>query len=130
MQNIFKRLQKEFTPKLARNYIQLNIPVITFTNGGYLELRIKQKKDSYTIYCPTNLFLEANAGGDQEYYFNLYNKNEKNIYNVKIKKGKIYKDYQNDFNVVIAVNEFIRFYVAFDDFIINNDVIGHEEAFE
>lgn len=130
MQNIFKRLQKDFSPKLAKHYIQIKIPVITFTNGGYLDLRIKQKEDSYTIYCPTNMFLEANAGGDQEYYFNLYNKNAKNYYDVKIKKGRIYKDYPIEFNVAVAINEFIRFFIAFDDFIINNDVIGHEEAFE
>ena len=49
---------------------------------------------------------------------------------MKIKDGKIYKDYQMDFSVDVAINEFIRFYIMLDDFIINKDVIGHEEDFK
>jgi len=131
MQDIFKRLSTEFSAKQMKNYIKLNLPLVTWTNGGLLELRIKLKEDGYDIYCPVNLFEEKNAGGEQEYYFNIFEKNDKNYhFDIKIKDGKIYKDYPSNYNIAVAINEFIRFYVKLDDFIINNEVIGNEENFE
>ena len=133
MQEIFKRLSTEFSAKkLKNNIIKLNLPLVTWTDGGLLELRIKLKEDGdYTIYCPTNLFIEKNAGGSQTYYFKLFEKNDKNYhFDIKIKNGKIYKDYKYNYNVAVAINEFIRFFVMLDDFIIKNGVIGHEEDFE
>ena len=130
MQDILKRLSTEFSAKQMKNYIKLNLPLVTWTNGGLLELRIKLKEDGYTIYCPVNLFEEMNAGGEQEYYFNIFEKNDKNYhFDIKIKDGKIYKDYPSNYNIAVAINEFIRFYVKLDDFIINNEVIGNEENF-
>ena len=133
MQEIFKRLSTEFCAKqLKNNIIKLTLPLVTWTDGGLLELRIKLKEDGdYTIYSPTNLFVEKNAGGSQTYYFKLFEKNDKNYhFDMKIKNGKIYKDYASNYNIAVAINEFIRFYVMLDDFIINNSVIGHEEDFE
>lgn len=131
MKDMFKRLSAEFSAKQMKNYIQIRIPLVVWTSGTLLELRIKQIEDGYRVYSPTNIFLEANAQGDQEYYFNIFENNDKNYhYDIKIKNSKIYKDYSSDFNVNVALNEFVRFYVMLDDFIINNDVIGHEEDFE
>jgi hypothetical protein len=36
---------------------------------------------------------------------------------------------KNDFNVAVAINDFLRFMIMFDDFIVNNNVIGREEDF-
>lgn len=133
MQEIFKRLSTEFCARqLKNNIIKLTLPLVTWTDGCLLELRIKLKEDGdYTIYSPTNLFVEKNAGGSQKYYFNIFEKHDKNYhYDIKIKNGKIYKDYASDYNIAVAINEFIRFYVMLDDFIIKNSVIGHEEDFE
>ena len=69
--------------------------------------------------------------GEMEYYFNIFERHDKNYhYDIQIKKGKIYKDYPSNYNIAVAINEFIRFYVLFDDFIMQNSVIGREECFE
>ena len=61
----------------------------------------------------------------------IFEKFDKNHhYSIGLKRGKICKDYHAEFNIVVAVNEFIRFFIMLDDFIINNDVIGHEENFK
>ena len=122
------------SPKQKNNKITFTIPVVLHTGGILLNLQISQKENSYTICCPDNLFLELNAKPSisQKYYFNIFEKHDKNHhYNITLnKKGLFFKEYSNEFNVRVAVNEFIRFYILLDDFIINNNVIGHEEDFE
>ena len=131
IKDIFKRLSRDFLVKKTKRYIQISIPLVLLTSGTLLILRIKQSKDGYTIYCPTNMFLEANARGNQTYYFNIFEKNDKNYhYDIKIKRGKIYKDYPEDSSVITAIDEFIRFYIMLDNFMINNSVIGSENKFE
>ena len=130
-QDIFKRLSTDFSAKKMKGYIQIQLPLVTWTDGGLLELRIKENEDGYRVYSPTNMFLEANAGGSQEYYFNIFEKHDENYhYDIKINRGKIYKYYPSNYNVAVAINEFIRFYVMLDDFIMKNSVIGREEDFE
>lgn len=128
---LIKRLKKEFSVREYKRYTQITIPLVINTSGTLLVLRIKEREDGYTIYCPTNIFLEANAQGNQTYYFNIFEKYDKNYhYDIKIKKGKIYKDYLEDRSIITAIDEFIRFYIMLDDFIINNSVIGAENKFE
>ncbi len=130
-QDIWKRLTTDFVAKKMKNYIQIELPLVTWTDGGLLELRIKEYEDGYRVYSPTNMFLEANAGGNQEYYFNIFEKHDKNYhYDIQINKGKIYKDYPSNYNIAVAINEFIRFYIMLDDFMMKNSVIGREEDFE
>jgi len=130
MQDIFKRLSSEFSAKQMKNYIKVNIPVITCVNGGVIELRINKKENGFDVCCPTNLFSEANAGGKQEFYFDIFEKYDKNYhFNIKLKNGKFYKSYKEDSNVVVAINEFIRFLIMLDNFIIDNSVIGREGEF-
>ena len=64
MQNILKRLSTEFVAKQVDDCIELTIPLITHTNGGLLELKIKPTNDGYTLCYTDNMFVEANAGGD------------------------------------------------------------------
>lgn len=131
MQDIFKRLKDEFSVKKLKGCIKVTVPLVIVTNGGLLNLKIKQNGEGYTIYCPTNIFLEANARGDQSYYFNIFERCDKNYhYDIKIKNGKFYKDYSCDRNIVVAIDEFIRFFVLLDNFFVNNNVVGHEEDFE
>lgn len=127
MQNLFERL-KVFSPRQMKNYIKIEIPIVMFFDGGLLGLKIKTTEKGYEIICPRNLFADSN--GSQEFYFNIFEKYDKNIhFDIKIKNGKIYKEYSEEYNIAVAVNEFIRFFIMFDDFFINNDVIGHEENF-
>ena len=129
LQKIYKSLNS-YGAKLFKNYIKVKIPLVIWTNGDVLELKIKQSKDGFTVYCPTNIFLDANEQGDQDFYVNIFEKHDKNYhYDIKIKNGKIYKNYQQEASVTVAINEFIRYYVMLDDFILKNDVIGNEQNF-
>ena len=129
LRKIYKSLN-DCGAKQLKNYIKVKVPLVIWTNGGMLELRIKQSEDGFTVYCPTNIFLDANEQGDQEFYFNIFEKHDTNYhYDIKVKNGKIYKNYKQDTSVTLAVNEFIRFYVMLDDFILKNNVIGNEESF-
>lgn len=131
MEEIFKRLKNEFSAKMLKDCVKVTIPLVITLNGGLLDLGIKRTEDGYMIYCPTNIFLEANAQGDQVYYFNIFEKFDKSYhYDIKIKDGEFYKEYSSDSNVVVAINDFIRFFVKLDDFFINNNVIGNEKDFE
>ena len=131
MQKLFNRLNKDYTVKNMKNCIKIELPIVLHTSGTMLVLKIIPNDSGYTIYCPTNIFSEANAGGDQTYYYNLFEKHDPHYhYGVSIKNGKISKDYTSDHNISVAINEFVRLYILLDDFIINNSVIGNEEKFE
>ena len=130
MQNIFKRLSSVFSAKQLKNYIKVTIPIVIKTSGTLLELRVKPIEQGYSIVCPNNIFLEANNQGDQEFYFNIFEKHDESYhYDINIKNGLFCKDYSNETNIVVAINEFIRFFILIDDFIIDNGVIGQEEKF-
>ena len=131
MQKLFNRLTKDYTVKKMKNYIKVELPVVIHTCGTLLTLKVLPHDSGYTIYCTTNIFSEANAGGDQTYYYNLFEKHDTHYhYEISVKNGKLYKDYPSDYNITVAINEFVRLYILLDDFIINNSVIGNEEKFE
>lgn len=128
MQNILKRLKTEFSAKQKKDYILLLLPVVINLDSGLLNLRIAETETGYTISCPRNFFVDANES--LEFYFNVFEKYDKNYhYDMQIKKGKLTKDYSQETNIITAINEFVRFIILFDNFIINNDVIGNEEHF-
>lgn len=130
MMDLFKRLSTEFCAKQLKDCIKIVIPLVINTSGTLLELKIKQKDNGYVIYCPTNIFLEKNVGGSQEFYYNIFEKYDNNYhYDIKIKNGKIFKEYEKESNIAVSINEFIRLFIMLDDFIINNNVIGNEGKF-
>jgi len=127
MQNILERL-KSFSPKQNNNHISITIPLVIVIDGGLLDLIIEQIDNGYKIYSPRDFFSEAN--GSQEFYYNIFeNKDKSYHYEMKIQDNIIYKEFSNEYNIVVALSEVIRFFVLFDDFIINNGVVGNEEDF-
>ncbi|MBQ4558426.1 MAG: hypothetical protein IJA61_03520 [Clostridia bacterium] len=127
MQNILERL-KSFSLKQNNNHISITIPLVIVTDGGLLDLIIEQIDNGYKIYCPRDFFSEAN--GSQEFYYSIFeNKDKSYHYEMKIQDNIIYKEFSNEYNIVVALSEVIRFFVLFDDFIINNGVVGNEEDF-
>ena len=116
---------KEFAPKQMDGYFELTIPLVIQTCGGLLTLRVTSKEDTYVISYDENLFYEHNR--DARYYFDLFNEYDDDYhYGVELKNEVFCKEYQDDFNVVVAIDEFIRFFALFDDFLINNAILGNE----
>lgn len=129
MQDIINRLSKDFTPVQKNEYIEIPFPVVINTSFDLVTLRIYQREDGYTITHPEDIFSEM--GNDTlEFYFNLFKKhNEDCFYGVELKDGVLTKECENDYNVAVALSDFIRFMIYFDDFFTNNGVIGNEKSF-
>ena len=65
-----------------------------------------------------------------EFYFNLFKKHNNDCYyGVELKNGILTKECKNNYNIAVAISDFIRFMIYFDDFFTNNGVIGNEESF-
>ena len=129
MQDIMNRLSKDFTPVQKNEYIEIPFPVVINTSFDLVTLRIYQREDGYTITHPEDIFSEM-GNATLEFYFNLFKKhNEDYFYGVELKDGVLTKECENNYNVAVALSDFIRFMIYFDDFFTNNGVIGNEENF-
>ncbi len=119
---------KSFSPKSVEGGVNIALPVVLNFCGCLIELKITQSEKGYFICCENDLFLDANESG--EFYYNTFNKYDKNYhYGIILKNGMFYKEYDEEYSLTCALNEFIRFFILLDDFIINNNVIGQEEKF-
>ena len=64
-------------------------------------------------------------------YFEAFMKYDRGYhYDIEIGEDEvIFKEYDAEFSIVVAIDEFVRFFIMLDDFVINNDVIGHEDKY-
>lgn len=129
MQDIKKRLLEDFSPKEQDGYIEIEFPITIDTSGTLISLRIEQREDKYVITHPEDIF--ADRGNDTlEYYYGIYKKwNKDSYFAVKPIDGTLTMECENNVNVAVAISDFIKFMISFDDFLINNGVIGNEEKF-
>lgn len=123
-----RSLKKFCFRKVKGGYIDITLPVVVNIDGGLIELRIKAEKESYSVWSKRDFFSEANA--DLEYYYNIFEKFDKCYhYDISVKRGRLFKEYNLEQSVVTMVDEFVRLILNLDNFIINNSVIGNEEKF-
>lgn len=126
--DIIKTLNN-FSPIKTDIGADITVPVVLYTSGGLLELHITEADEYYVISCAENIFLEQNR--DAEFYFNLFMKEKLNYnYTMKISNGIIYAEYDNEYSLTVAINEFIRFFILLDDFVINNSILGNESQYD
>ena len=121
---------KHFAPQQKKDFVEVSLPIAFHASrGSLLTFSIAPKEGGFVIACLDDMFYEAND--TQSRYFNIFMKNDKHYhYDMQILNDVIYKEYPENHSVTMALNDFIRFFIMFDDFIIDNDVIGHEEDFE
>ena len=118
-----------FKPVQGDGYVDLTLPVALDFAFSLIELRITPHEDTYTIELPFDIFYDTN--GDADFYIDIFERHDKNChYGIAVKDGVICKEYQNDYNPTRAIDQFIRYFIYLDDFLIKNDVIGHEEDFQ
>lgn len=128
MMDVIERF-KDFAPKQMDGYFELTVPLVIQTCGGLLTLRVIPKEDSYVISYEEDLFYEHNR--DARYYFDLFNEYDTDYhYGIELKNDVFCKEYQDEFNVVVAIDEFIRFFARFDDFLMYNAVFGTEHEID
>ena len=129
MQDIKKRLFEDFSPKERDGYFEIEFPVAIYTSGTLVSLRIEQHEDKYIITHPDDIFSDR-GNATLEFYYGIFKKWNKDCYfAVELIDGVLTMECPNNYNVAVTISDFIKFMIAFDDFIINNNVIGNEENF-
>ena len=86
--------------------------------------------DEWVITHPDDIFSDR-GNADLEFYYRIFKKwNKDCYYPVELVDGALTMVCPNNYNVAVTISDFIRFMVYFDDFLINNNVIGNEEIFD
>lgn len=129
MQDIKKRLLEDFHAVERDGAVEIELPVVINTADILVALRIEQRADDYIITHPDDIF--SDRGNDTlEFYYGIFRKHVPECYyDVKIVDGVLTMQCKNNYNVAVAISDFIKFMIMFDDFIVNNNVIGREEDF-
>lgn len=129
MQDIKKRLLEDFHAVERNGAVEIELPVVINTADILVALRIEQRADDYIITHPDDIF--SDRGNDTlEFYYGIFRKHVPECYyDVKIVDGVLTMQCKNNYNVAVAISDFIKFMIMFDDFIVNNNVIGREEDF-
>ena len=121
MQDYFKNLEA-FKPIKNENSIEIVIPVAMDINNNLPKLTVTKIDGGYTICDDGKTFSRLNFSAD--YYFKLFiQKNSSHSYQIKLDGNKLTKQYPDNFNIQVAVNEFVRFFACFDDFILDENLI-------
>ncbi len=129
MQNIKKRLFEDFCAKEQDGYFEIEFPIVINTSGTLIFLRIDQHEDHYVITHPDNIFDDC-GNGSLDFYFDIYKKHsEGQLYGVDISDGVLTKVCHDEYNVAVAISDFLKFMITFDDFFTKNGIIGREEEF-
>ena len=117
-----------YSPTEQDGCVRITLPLVIYLNQSPLELEITEGDGVYTVSIPNNLFEDANESA--EFYFDLFRRHFEGYYfEMEQKNGIFQKTYSEEYSLLHAVNEFIRFAIILDDFMIKNDVIGNEENF-
>ena len=116
LQSLIKDFQ-DFNPRVEDEcYIKWTLPVAIGISWSMLTLCIAPTEDGYIISDEGGLFEERMHGGE-EYYFKKYCRSKNRCtYGIKVKNGYFYKEYPNNHSPRVAVSDFIRFFIALDDF--------------
>ena len=117
-----------FAPTENNGRIYITVPMVVSLSQGPLELVITQEENAYTLFCPTNFFEDANES--QQFYFDLFKRHFNGYYyDMEIEGGLFTKSYHTEHSPLHAINDFVRFTILLDNFMLENDVIGHESDF-
>lgn len=120
MKKIIKDLEY-FKPIEKENYVELKLPVAIKMFKSCLLLRIIPMKDGFAISDDGFTFYDFNE--DSNYYFDLFMEKDENYhYDIKLNGNFFYKKYPSNYNINVAINEFIRFFINLDDFIKKNNI--------
>ena len=120
MENIIEELEY-FKPKQKKGFVEIKLPVAIRLYNDCLILKILPIKDGYVISDIGDTFSDFNE--NTKYYYDLFMEKDKHDhYGIKLHKEIILKKYNDNFNINVAINEFVRFFIDLDNFIIDNNL--------
>ena len=108
--------------KANDEFIEIVLPVYLRMNSdnNALILKIKPTEGGFMITDTGNHFNEFN--NDASYYYDLFVKYNGNDYKIRLYNEILYKSYPDNFSVICAIDEFVRFFIKLDDFISENNL--------
>jgi len=106
----------------TEEYFEIELPVITFFNQQLITLRLYPSDDGYYVSTTDTVFdeyPEYSASYCEEYY-NLFMENDSHYhYDIKREGAYLYKKYASNHSARHAVDDFVKFFVYLDDFMLN-----------
>lgn len=103
-------------------YYEIELPVITFFNQQLITLRLYIVDDGYYVCTDGTTFNEyvEYASDDCEKYYDLFVRNNPNYhYDIKREGAYLYKKYAANYSARHAVNDFVRFFIHLDEYILD-----------
>ena len=103
-------------------YYELEFPIILFFNQQLITLRIYPLDDGYYVSSLDTLFNEYSeyASAPCEEYYNAFIKECPDYYyEINRYEGYLYKKYSSDHSARHAVDDFVKFLIHLDEFIVS-----------
>lgn len=120
MKEILERLEV-FKPVEKDGMIELAIPVILEISNNCLFLNITKTNDGYRILADSENFERLNNANS--FYYEKFKSKSHNYYDIQCNNDCIFKNYKSNFNITVAIDEFIRFFIELDNFISQNNYL-------
>lgn len=117
MKEILERLEV-FKPIEKDRVVELTIPVILKISNNSLFLKVTKHNDGYRIFADSENFERLN--NFINFYYKKFESQGHGHYDIQCNDDCIFKDYKSDFSITVAIDEFIRFFIEFDNFISQN----------
>lgn len=118
-QDIIKQLDV-FYCKEKDNYVEVSLPVALWMNCNCIVLKIKPTEKGYIITDTGDNFKEFNKCAS--FYYNKFVDSCKCSYDINLDGETLYKEYENNVSIIVGIDEFVRFLVRLDDYILDNNL--------
>lgn len=108
--------------KETKEYYEIELPVITFFNQQLVTLRLYPVDDGYYVSTTDTVFDEypEYAENQCQKYYELFIKNDKHYhYDIKQDGAYLYKKYPSSHSARHAVDDFVKFFVYLDAYILD-----------
>ena len=105
-------------------YLEVVFPVVTFFNQQLVTLRIYPFDDCYYISSTDTVFdeyEEYSANYCEAYYNDFIQNDNHNHYQINRYGPYLYKKYDSNRSARTAVDEFIKFFITLDDYILKSN---------
>ena len=103
-------------------HLEISIPVLMMLSENYcnlvLNIEIEENGD-YTVYTTDDMFEDSGYYPQRSYDTFVADKNNKS-YGIKYEDGKFIKSVEKSSNPIWEIHYFVRFFLAFNDFVIAN----------
>lgn len=107
--------------KQTEEYFEIELPVVTFFNQQLVTLRLYPFDDGYYISTDGLTFDEYPEYSESycEQYYDLFMKNDSHYhYDIQRYGAYLYKKYESNRSARTAVDEFVKFFVYLDDYML------------